>query len=153
MRKLRIYTDTSVIGGFFDDEFSIDTKLLFDEIKNGVYQVVISDLTERELINAPDKVKTLLKDLDIDFDLIPVSRESIGLANEYLKEKVVGQTSINDCIHIATATINKVDLLISWNFKHIVNIQRIRGYNSINLRNGYSTLEIRSPKDLIDYED
>jgi len=153
MRKLRIYTDTSVIGGFFDDEFSIDTKLLFDEIKNGVYQVVISDLTERELINAPDKVKTLLKDLDIDFDLIPVSRESIGLANEYLKEKVVGQTSINDCIHIATATINKVDLLISWNFKHIVNIQRIRGYNSINLRNGYSTLEIRSPKDLINYED
>jgi len=153
MRKLRIYTDTSVIGGFFDDEFSIDTKLLFDEIKNGVYQLVISDLTERELINAPDKVKTLLKDLDIDFDLIPVSRESIGLANEYLKEKVVGQTSINDCIHIATATINKVDLLISWNFKHIVNIQRIRGYNSINLRNGYSTLEIRSPKDLIDYED
>ncbi len=153
MRKLRIYTDTSVIGGYFDDEFNIDTKLLFDEIKNGVYQLVISDLTEKELIKAPDKVKTLLKDLGIDFELISVTQESITLANEYLKEEVVGQTSIDDCIHIATATINKVDLLISWNFKHIVNIQRIRGYNSINLKNGYSTLEIRSPKDLINYED
>jgi hypothetical protein len=152
MRKLRIYTDTSVIGGYFDDEFSIDTQLLFDEIKKGEYKLVISDLTERELVNAPENVRILLQDLNIDFELITVTQEAIDLANEYLKEKVVGQTSADDCIHIATATINKVDLLISWNFKHIVNVQRIRGYNSINLKNGYSTLEIRSPKDLINYE-
>jgi hypothetical protein len=152
MRKLRIYTDTSIIGGYFDDEFSIDTQLLFEEIKQGDYKLVISDLTEKELVNAPEKVRTLLKDLNIDFEVIAVTQESIDLANEYLKENVVGQTSIDDCIHIATATINKLDLLISWNFKHIVNIQRIRGYNSINLKNGYSTLEIRSPKDLINYE-
>jgi len=69
-----------------------------------------------------------------------------------VKEKVVGQTSFDDCLHIATATINKIDILVSWNFKHIVNIQRIRGYNSINIRNGYQTLEIRSPKDIINYE-
>ncbi len=69
-----------------------------------------------------------------------------------MKEKVVGQTSFDDCLHIATATINKIDILVSWNFKHIVNIQRIRGYNSINIRNGYQTLEIRSPKDIINYE-
>jgi hypothetical protein len=90
--------------------------------------------------------------LKIEPELIAVTQESIDLATEYLKEKVVGQTSSDDCIHIATATISKVDLLVSWNFKHIVNIQRIRGYNSINLKNGYSTLEIRSPKDLINYE-
>ena len=152
MRKLRIYIDTSVIGGYFDNEFSIDTKLLFDEIRKGLYGLVISDLTERELVNAPETVRALLKDLNIKFDLVLVTQESIDLANEYVKEKVVGQTSIDDCIHIATATINKVDLLISWNFKHIVNVQRIRGYNSINLKNGYPTLEIRSPKDLINYE-
>jgi predicted nucleic acid-binding protein len=152
MRKLRIYIDTSVIGGYFDDEFSIDTRLLFDEIQKGLYKLVISDLTEKELVNAPETVRTLLKDLGVDFDLVKVTQESIDLATEYVKEKVVGQTSIDDCIHIATATINKVDLLISWNFKHIVNVQRIRGYNSINIKNGYSTLEIRSPKDLINYE-
>lgn len=152
MRKLRIYIDTSVIGGYFDDEFSYDTHLLFSEIQKGEYKLVISDLTEKELVNAPETVRTLLKDLNVDFDLVDVTQESIDLASEYIKERVVGQTSIDDCIHIATATINKVDLLISWNFKHIVNIQRIRGYNSINLKNGYSPLEIRSPKDLINYE-
>ena len=153
MRKLSIYIDTSVIGGYFDDEFSTDTKMLFDEVINGEYKLVISELTEKELINAPEGVKTLLYKLNIDFELVTVTQESIDLANEYIKGKVIGQTSLDDCIHIATATINKVDLLISWNFKHIVNIQRIRGYNSINLKNGYLTLEIRSPKDLINYED
>ena len=153
MRKLRIYVDTSVIGGYFDDEFSTDTRLLFDEILKGDYKLVVSDLTEKELVNAPESVRNLLKDLAIDFELIIVTQESIDLATEYLKEKVVGQTSIDDCIHIATATINKVDFLVSWNFKHIVNVFRIRGYNSINLRCGYSQLDIRSPKEIVYNED
>ena len=153
MKKLRVYIDTSVIGGYFDDEFSNDTKLLFESIKKEDYKLVISDLTEKELIDAPENVKTLLNELHINFDLILVTQDSIELANEYLNEKVVGQTSLDDCIHIATATINKVDLLASWNFKHIVNIQKIRGYNSINIKNGFPLLEIRSPKDLISYED
>lgn len=154
MRKLRIYSDTSVIGGYFDSEFSIDTRLLFERILDGNYQLVLSDLTERELMNAPDNVKTLLKDLQIfNFEIVPVTDEAITLASEYIKEKVVGQTSFEDCIHIATATINRIDILVSWNFKHIVNIQRIRGYNAINIKNGYQALEIRSPKDLINYED
>jgi predicted nucleic acid-binding protein len=152
MKKLRIYIDTSVLGGYFDDEFNVDTRLLFDEILRGEYKLVISDLTVRELVNAPERVRTLLRDLKIDFEVIAVTQETIDLATLYINEKVVGQTSMDDCIHIATATIHKLDLLISWNFKHIVNIIRIRGYNSINLRNGYSTLEIRSPKDLINYE-
>ena len=81
-----------------------------------------------------------------------VTDEIIQLATEYIDENVVGQTSFDDCIHIATATLHRVDLLASWNFRHIVNIRRIRGYNSINLKNGYPILEIRSPKDIIDYE-
>lgn len=152
MKKLRIYIDTSVLGGYFDDEFDVDTKLLFDEIVRGEYKLVISDLTERELVIAPEQVRALLKDLKVDFEVIAVTQESIDLATDYINEKVVEQTSMDDCIHIATATIHKLDLLISWNFKHIVNVIRIRGYNSINLRNGYSTLEIHSPKDLINYE-
>ncbi len=152
MRSLKVYVDTSFIGGYFDEKFEIDTKLLFDEIIKGEYSIVVSDLTEKELSKAPENVRNLLRDLKVDFELVAVTKESIELAMEYINEKVVGQTSLDDCIHIATATINKVDLLVSWNFKHIVNIQRIRGYNSINIRNGYSVLEIRSPKDLINYE-
>ena len=70
----------------------------------------------------------------------------------YIEEKVVGQTSFADCLHIALATINRADYLISWNFKHIVNVQRIRGYNSINIRRGYKELEIRSPRDFVVYD-
>lgn len=77
----------------------------------------------------------------------------LKLAGAYIQEKVVGKTSIEDCRHIAMATIYKVDVLASWNFKHIVNLERIKGYNSINLKLGYSMIEIRSPKDLIKYED
>ncbi len=152
MKRLKLYFDTSVIGGFFDDEFSEDTIQIFNEVKNGTYDLVISDLTIKELIKAPEKVRKVLQDNKINFEEIIVTQETIELASEYVKEKVVGQTSFDDCIHIATATINKIDILVSWNFKHIVNIQRIRGYNSINLRNGYQTLEIRSPKDIINYE-
>jgi len=84
---------------------------------------------------------------------IKVDDDMLTLANKYIDEKVVGQTSFDDCIHIAAATISKVDILVSWNFKHIVNVYRIRGYNAINIRSGYQSLEIRSPKEIIKYED
>ena len=153
MRPLRIYIDTSVIGGYFDKVFETETKLLFDKFIRGEYVLVLSDLTKRELLNAPDRVKTLIKDIGIkNYEEVLVTNETIELAGDYLAEKVVGQTSMDDCIHIATATVNRVDILASWNFKHIVNINRIRGYNSVNIRKGYSILEIRSPKDMIEYE-
>ena len=80
---------------------------------------------------------------------VEVTPEAIKLAQSYVDEKVVGETSLDDCIHIATATLSKVNMLVSWNFKHIVNIYRIRGYNSINIRLGYPTLEIHSPKEIV----
>jgi len=70
----------------------------------------------------------------------------------YIYENVVGKTSRDDCFHIALATIHKADVLVSWNFKHIVNVIIIRGYNAVNMKSGYSTIDIRSPKELIDYE-
>ena len=79
--------------------------------------------------------------------------EAVELATQYIAEKVVGQTSFADWLHIALATINRADYLISWNFKHTVNVQRIRGYNAINIKNGYKELEIRSPRDFMTYED
>jgi predicted nucleic acid-binding protein len=151
-KKLILYLDTSVIGGYYDVEFEQETQWLFQAIKNSEYDVVISDLTLKELIKAPQNVKTLLRDLSINFKEIIASPECIELANKYLKEKVVGQTSLEDCVHIATATIYKADILVSWNFKHIVNVMRIRGYNAVNMKYGYPTIDIRSPKDLISYE-
>jgi hypothetical protein len=78
---------------------------------------------------------------------------AIKFAKSYIEENVVGKTSFDNCVHIALATIHKVDILVSWDFKHIVNVYRIRGYNAVNLRLGYQTLEIRSPKEIINHED
>lgn len=154
MKPLRIYIDTSVFGGYFDNEFETETKLLFEKIVKGEFRAVISDLTQNELLSAPKKVRDLLKDLEVkNYEIISVTNEEISLATNYVNEKVVGQTSFEDCIHIATATANNVDLLVSWNFKHIVNIIRIRGYNSVNIKNGYHSIDIRSPKDLVYNED
>ena len=150
IKKLSLYLDTSVIGGYFDKVFEQDTRLLFQNIKDGIYDVFISDMTKNELNDAPEKVKNLLDDLE--YREIFVTDECEDLAEEYMKEKVVGIASKEDCIHIAAATINNIDVLVSWNFKHIVNIQRIRGYNTVNMKNGYRTLDIRSPKEVVIYE-
>ena len=149
----RYYFDTSVFGGAFDEEFEEETLLLFEKVKLGQIICVYSDLTESELTNAPKRVKDFFQQLDRQqLERVEITPDGYQLAQTYVAEKVVGQTSIDDCIHIATATLNKVDVLVSWNFKHIVNIFRIRGYNSINLRLGHGTLEIRSPKDIVGYE-
>jgi len=150
--KQRIYIDTSVVGGYFDEEFKEATTLLFQRLEDGEILFVVSDLLDLELINAPQRVRELLHNYSADkFVRVELSEEAIRLSDTYVSEKVVGKTSLVDCRHIALATINKVDVLASWNFKHIVNLDRIKGYNSVNLRLGYQMIEIRSPKDLVKY--
>lgn len=150
----RFYFDTSVFGGAFDKEFDNATLQLFERIELGKIICVFSDLTETELLNAPENVREYFKNLPKEsIERVIVTDEILVLASKYVTEKVVGQTSLDDCIHIATATIYKADILVSWNFKHIVNVYRIRGYNSVNIRSNYQALEIRSPKEILEYED
>jgi len=150
----RFYFDTSVFGGAFDEEFEELTLQLFERVKLNQIICVYSDLTETELLNAPEIIRNFFKQLpNKNLERVIVTDEILTLASKYVAEKVVGQTSFDDCVHIATATIIKADILVSWNFKHIVNVYRIRGYNSINLRSNYQALEIRSPKEIIEYEE
>ncbi len=152
--KPRLYFDTSVFGGIYDEEFEEISILLFEKLKLGQIICVYSDLSLTELKNAPEKVRNYFAGLPKEHtQLVEVTEEAYELAQKYLEEKVVGLTSVDDCRHIATATINKVDILVSWNFKHIVNVFRIRGYNSVNLRCGYPPLDIRSPKEIVYNED
>lgn len=151
--KQRVYLDTSVFGGYFDEEFKEFTIPLFERIEKGEIILLFSAATQEELEDAPQKVQGLVKQLKKETtEFIEINGEAVELANDYINEKVVGQTSYADCLHIALATIHHADFLISWNFRHIVNVQRIMGYNSINIRNGYKQLEIRSPRDFIIYE-
>lgn len=152
--KQKYYIDTSVFGGYFDIEFADFTIPLFDKLKKSSFILLFSTVTQEELVNAPKKVRDLVQNIKVDNTVfLEISDEAIELAENYISEKVVGETSFADCLHIALATINNADYLISWNFKHIVNVERIRGYNSINIRKGYKQLEIRSPRDFINYED
>ena len=150
----RLYFDTSVFGGVYDEEFEEISNLLFEKVRLGQIICVYSDLSETELQNAPQRVRQYFADLPKErLQFVEVTEEAYELAQKYIDENVVGKTSTDDCKHIATATINKVDILVSWNFKHIVNVFRIRGYNSINLRLGYTQLDIRSPKEIVYNED
>lgn len=129
------------------------TTAFFDRIRNKEFTVLFSTITQDELSNAPDQVKELVKSLTTEItEFLDPNEEVVELAKDYILEKVVGQTSYIDCLHIALATINHADFLVSWNFKHIVNIQRIKGYNAINIRNGYKQLEIRSPREFKKYD-
>ena len=126
--KQRIYIDTSVFGGFYDSEFEEFTQPLFDRIKNKDLKIIYSSVTEEEIACAPERVKELIRSLSTDvFEFVEVTDDSVELAMTYINENVVGKTSFDDCLHIALATIHKADYLISWNFKHIVNVERIRG--------------------------
>jgi predicted nucleic acid-binding protein len=139
----RIYLDTSVIGGYFDDEFREKTRRLFDAFQRGEARMVLSDLTLRELEPAPEVVRDLV---DVfPHELIKTSIESEELATRYIEAGAVGEASRTDAEHIAVATIAKVDVVVSWNFHHIVNLRKIRRYNSVNQALGYQQLEIRTP--------
>ena len=146
----RFYFDTSVFGGVFDAEFEKETALLFEKVRLGQIKCIYSNLTESELTNSPERVTNFFETIPNECkEKVLVTPDSLILAQTYVDEKVVGESSMDDCLHIATATIHKVDMLVSWNFKHIVNVYRIRGYNSINLRLGYGTLDIHSPKEIV----
>jgi predicted nucleic acid-binding protein len=152
--KQNLYIDTSVFGGYYDVEFAEFTIPLFQRLQDGEFKTLFSTVTQNELENAPLKVRELVQNLkNENTEFLEVTDEAVDLATEYITAKVVGKTSYADCLHIALATINRADYLISWNFKHIVNVERIRGYNAINIKNGYKQLEIRSPRDFIKYED
>jgi len=151
--KLRVYIDSSVVGGYFDDEFEDVTQLFFERIFSKDFLVYFSEVSEAELSLAPDFVKDLKSKIPIDcYRYLELDDESRVLAETYLKEKILGKASLDDAYHIAIATVNRLDVLVSWNFKHIVNYDKIKLFNSINLRLGYPMIEIRSPKEFVRYE-
>jgi hypothetical protein len=142
----RVYADTSVIGGCLDIEFEGPSSRLVEKFRVGEAVLILSDLTLLELSGAPTKVRDVLQVIPEDHrEYVELTREAKELAELYVSESVIGAGKRIDAQHIAIATVNRVDVLVSWNFKHIVNLERIRGYNSVNLRQGYASLEIRSP--------
>ncbi|MBK9015168.1 MAG: PIN domain protein [Saprospiraceae bacterium] len=148
--KQRIYIDTSVIGGVFDEEFQRHSNMLMDEFKAGIKIAVVSDVTFLELADAPERVQAVLSLIpNVYKEDIALTTEARELADKYISAGAVTMKFYEDALHIAIATVSRVDILASWNFKHIVNLDRIRKFNAVNLINGYPMLEIRSPREIL----
>ena len=151
--KIKAYIDTSVIGGCLDDEFKEASIKLMNKFKHGEMTAIISELTVLELEGAPQEVRDTLNEIpEENIEYVELTKEAADLAQKYISEEVIGKSKLADAEHIAIATINRVDVLVSWNFKHIVNLEKIHGYNAVNLKMGYPILEIRSPWEVITYE-
>ncbi|MGB0454069.1 MAG: PIN domain-containing protein [Bacteriovoracaceae bacterium] len=153
MKKIRVFVDTSVFGGCFDDEFRKDSEAFFNLVRKGRFQVVVSELILEELKGAPSDVFDVFFNLPNENKEILIEGEEVfELKDAYIQAGVVTKKSENDASHIAIASIAKVDLIVSWNFKHIVHFEKIRGYNGINIIKGYQSISIHSPSEVIDYE-
>jgi len=146
----RVYADTSVVYGALTQRFAKETKPFWDAVHGGEIVVIASDILEAELKRSPQNVREFYRQLPASqVEQVVSTDESNALAERYIAENVVGKSSLDDCRHIALATLAHVDVLVSWNFKHIVNIDRIRGYNSVNEKLWYPRIEIRTPYEVI----
>lgn len=154
MKRMRVYVDTSVIGGCLEPKFAGPSQKLMEDARSGSIVLLISAITRQEIKLAPPQIQAVLQELPPDaFEEVPVPPEALDLADAYIAAKVIGPGMLSDAQHIATATVHRADVLVSWNFKHIVNLARVHGYNSVNLREGYPLLEIRTPHEVSSHAD
>lgn len=151
--KFRVYTDTSVLGGCEDEEFAEHSVRLMESSVRGERVLVLSSLTVQELAAAPAGVRRRLASVpEAHIETLELDAAAKDLAEAYISAGVLTAKMFADAQHIAIATAARVDVLVSWNFKHIVNLQRIHGYNSVNLRQGYPMIEIRTPREVLSDE-
>ncbi len=152
VRTLPLYLDTSVIGGYFDDEFEEATRELWRQKEAGRFRFTTSAVTRQEIEEAPADVRELMEETFPAADLLPLTVEAIELARAYLDAAVVPETYADDARHVAIAVVHELHLLVSWNFRHMVNVRRSDAFNAVNLLQGYPPIRIVSPLELI-YDD
>lgn len=152
-RPLRVYVDTSVFGGVHDPEFRERSERSFRAVRNGAFTILASDPISIEIASAPEKVRATFEAHLRFMEPLETTEESTELANAYLLAKVVPAASSIDALHVALASVARADAVVSWNFKHLVQLRRIRAFHAVNVLRGYPLIEIRSPLEVIDGED
>lgn len=154
IRPIRVYADTSVFGGAFDDEFAAPSLAFFEQVRAATrFSLVVSPLIFTELAEAPQHVRDLFESARTRADSVEITEEAVRLQRAYLKADIVAERWRADAMHVALAAIAGCGVIVSWNFKHIVNYRKIGLYNGVNLAHGYGTLGIHTPQEVIDDED
>jgi predicted nucleic acid-binding protein len=152
MRPIRVYADTSIFGGYFDDDFSDASRRFFNQVRSGRFLLVTSPLVAQELALAPQMVLDLFTSLLSRMQVVPVTSEAEDLQQAYVDAGIVPPSAKMDALHVALATVSGCSMIVSWNFRHIVHFQRMAQYNLVNLSRGYPQIGIFSPAEVIEDE-
>ena len=149
MKRPRIYCDSSVIGGYFDSEFETDSRRFIAAVRSGRIVMLVSEVVVQEILQAPENVQNLLASIPTSsVERVPLSKEVIELRNAYIAARILGAKWIDDATHVAAATVARADAIVSWNFAHIVRLDKMKSYNQVNLINGYGILTIVTPREV-----
>ena len=149
---IKVYADTSVIGGVFDVEFKRDSVKFFDLVKRNYFKLVISPVVIDEIKPAGSDINAFFNTILSYAEIVSIDNEALDLRQAYINEGILTIESSADALHVALASVNRIPLIVSWNFKHIVNFKKIAFYNAVNLTRGYPSIGIYSPKEVIEYE-
>jgi predicted nucleic acid-binding protein len=153
MKILRVYIDTSVIGGCFDVEFAPWSNGLMQDFRAGHFRPVLSEVVAGEIRAAPEPVRLQYAELlRLGAEFLAVSDEALDLADVYEARGILAPRFRNDLLHIALATVADADVLVSWNFRHVVRLEKIRLFNAVNLERGYKPIEIYSPREVTTHD-
>jgi predicted nucleic acid-binding protein len=149
MPPLRVYVDSSVFGGYFESEFAKGSRDFFELVREGRIIVVVSDFVIDELRNAPERVQALLKELPPESRVrVAMTVDAVRLCDRYLAARILGSSSAVDAMHVALATVIRADAIVSWNFRHIVHVDKMRRFNQVNVAEGFGPLTIVSPNEV-----
>ena len=155
--KIKVYLDTSVISYLDQQDAPTEmnqTHQVWEKIKSGKYDVYISDVVLRELNDCNEEKRNKLLEYlkEIEFQTIEITDKTMKLAEKFIDFGVLKKKSFDDCQHIAAAIVSDCDIIISWNFKHIVNVKAIRGVKVITTMEGFKDLLIYQPTALLEEE-
>jgi len=150
---IRVYADTSVFGGVFDEEFAIPSRAFFDQVRAGKFHLILSPVIEEEIRQAPEEVRNFHESVASVGEMLPLAEEAIRLQEAYLRAGIVSERWAADALHVAHATVSACRVVVSWNFEHIVHYKKIPLYNAISVKEGFAPLAIHTPQEVIEYED
>ena len=120
---------------------------VWDILKTGQYDILISDLVLAELNECKEPKRSILKKYlsQINYKRVKISKENEELANEIVEQGILNKKSFDDCLHIASAILSDCNIILSWNFKHMVNVNTINGIRRITFAKRFNSIDIYAP--------
>lgn len=151
-KTIKLYADTSVFGGPFDEEFAEASRLFFDQVRQGRFLLIVSAVVQAEIAPAPHDARELFEEMLAYAEIVEPADEALVLRQAYIDEGILPPASADDALHVALATVSECFAIVNWNFKHIVHFRKIPLYNAVNALHGCHAIGIFSPREVIDYE-